>query len=488
VPVALSLGRLRLIAVALCAVGAAMPAGAALDSCRLSGVEHGALCGSLSRPLDPADPRSVRFELHFAVLPALARNKKPDPVFFLAGGPGQSAIELAGTVGRLLARLGNRRDIVLVDLRGTGRSAPLVCGEVPASAPLRESADPQQQIARLSQCLEALRRLPHGDLRLYTTALSSADVDAVRRSLGAAQINLVGVSYGTRLALDLLRQFPTTLRRVVLDGVAPSDMALPSASARDAQAVFDVALAACQAEPACDTRFARLRADWQRLLSSLPLDIEVRHPLTGQPERLRLTREMLLGLVRAPLYVPAFAAALPAAIDAAANGDFGALFGLSVAVSAGRAGAIAEGAHFSVVCSEDAPRAPTALPSTADFGEGLAPLYRAVCRDWPRAEVPAAFYAVPEAPVATLLLSGGLDPVTPPRHGQRVADALGAMARHEVAPNAGHGLLALGCIRDLVFHFIDAPSDAAALQLDAGCARAMPRPPAYLPIGPKAPP
>jgi pimeloyl-ACP methyl ester carboxylesterase len=270
----------------------------------------------------------VRFDLHFAVLPALARNKKPDPVFFLAGGPGQSAIELAGTVGRLLARLGNRRDIVLVDLRGTGRSAPLVCDEVPATAPLRESADPQQQIARLSQCREALRRLPHGDLRLYTTALSSADVDAVRRSLGPAQINLVGVSYGTRLALDLLRQFPTTLRRVVLDGVAPSDMALPSASARDAQAAFDVALAACQAEPACDTHLPRLRADWQRLLTSLPRDVEVRQPLTGQLARLRLTREMLLALVRAPLYLPAYAAAVTAAMDAAAFGEFGALFGL----------------------------------------------------------------------------------------------------------------------------------------------------------------
>ena len=96
--------------------------------CRLQGVEHEALCGSVSRALDPAQPEGLRIEVHFAVLPALARNKKPDPVFFLAGGPGQSAIGLAGPLSRMLARFGQRRDIVLVDQRGTGRSAPLDCG------------------------------------------------------------------------------------------------------------------------------------------------------------------------------------------------------------------------------------------------------------------------------------------------------------------------------------------------------------------------
>ena len=100
---------------------------AALEPCRLQGVEVGALCGQLSRPLDPARPDGPLIDLHYAVLPALARNKKPDPVFFFAGGPGQSAIELAGLVAHLTARLSNRRDVVLVDQRGTGRSAPLLC-------------------------------------------------------------------------------------------------------------------------------------------------------------------------------------------------------------------------------------------------------------------------------------------------------------------------------------------------------------------------
>ncbi|MBC7940046.1 MAG: alpha/beta hydrolase, partial [Chitinophagaceae bacterium] len=107
------------------AVAASVPPD--LKPCRLQGLEHDAWCGVLARPLDPAQAQGRQIELHYAVLPALARNKKPDPVFFFAGGPGQSAMGLAGTVSRLLARLSNRRDLVLIDQRGTGRSAPLLC-------------------------------------------------------------------------------------------------------------------------------------------------------------------------------------------------------------------------------------------------------------------------------------------------------------------------------------------------------------------------
>jgi fermentation-respiration switch protein FrsA (DUF1100 family) len=139
--------------------------------------------------------------------------------------------------------------------------------------------------------------------------------------------------------------------------------------------------------------------------------------------------------------------------------------------------------HFSVVCAEDVPRLAQAAEAPApDFGDDFAALYRDVCAFWPRGEVPAAFYTVPPAPAATLLLSGGADPATPPRHGERVAKALGAKARHVVVPQAGHGVMSLGCLRDVLFRFIDAPDDDGALKVDADCARALPRPPAFAPF------
>jgi pimeloyl-ACP methyl ester carboxylesterase len=463
---------------------AAQGATAALAPCRLQGVEHEALCGSLARPLDPAQTDGVRIELHFAVLPALARNKKPDPVFFLAGGPGQSAIGLAGPLSRMLARFGQRRDIVLVDQRGTGRSAPLDCDDEAATLPLRELADPQRRLARARACLKTLQALPHGDLRHYTTTLAMADLDAVRQALGAERINLVAASYGTRAALEYMRLYPQRVRRVVLDGAAPADMALPEASATDAQAAFDALVQACVQEPACQARHPELRQNWQALLATLPRPASVAHPLTGRSEELLLTRDMLLAMVRTALYSPATASALPAALDEAAAGRFGPLVGLSSALGPARGGgSLAQGMHFSVVCAEDLPRSDSPPPLTADFGQGLAPLYREICAFWPRGEVPAAFRQVPPAPVPTLLLSGGIDPATPPRHAERVARALGAKARHEVVPNAGHGLLALPCVREAVFRFVDAAGDAEASRLAVDCARGLPRPPAFVPLG-----
>ena len=457
--------------------------GAALSPCRIEGVAHEALCGTLSRPLDAAREGGVRIDVHFAVLPALARNKKPDPVFFLAGGPGQSAIGLAGPVSRMLSRFGQRRDIVLVDQRGTGRSAPLSCGDEPPGRPLREQLDPQRQLQRARDCLRQLQALPHGDLRHYGTTAAMADLDVVRQALGAERINLVGVSYGTRAALEVLRLYPQHVRRVVLDGVAPPDMALPEASAPDAQAAFDALLQSCAQDTACRSRHPKLQQTWQTLLASLPRTVSVAHPLTGRDETLLLTRDMLLGMVRTALYAPITAAALPAVLDAAAQGRFGPLLGLASALApARRQAALAQGMHFSVVCSEDLPGVATQALA-ADFGEGLAPLYREVCAFWPRGELAAGFRQMPPAPVATLLLSGGIDPATPPHHGERVAQALGAKARHAVVPNAGHGLLALPCVRDVVFRFVDAADDDQALRIDVDCARDIPRPPLFVPPG-----
>jgi pimeloyl-ACP methyl ester carboxylesterase len=467
----------------LCGLGA-QGATAPLVPCRLNGVEHEALCSSLSRALDPARDNGARIELHFAVLPALARHRKPDPVFFLAGGPGQSALSLAGAVSRMLARFGQRRDIVLVDQRGTGRSAPLDCGDEPATLPLREMADPQRQLVRARACLKKLQALPHGDLRHYTTTLAMADLDAVRQALGVERINLVAASYGTRAALEYMRLYPQRVRRVVLDGVAPADMVLPEASAPDAQAAFDALVQACAQEPACQARHPELRQNWRALLATLPQPVRVAQPLTGRSEELLLTRDMLLAMVRTALYSPTTTSALPAALAEAAAGRFGPLVGLSSAHGPARGGgSLAQGMHFSVVCAEDLQGRDSPPQPAADFGQGLAPLYREICAFWPRGEVPAAFRQVPPAPAPTLLLSGGIDPATPPRHAERVVSALGAKARHEVVPNAGHGLLALPCVREAVFRFVDADGDADALRVPADCARGIPRPPVFVPLG-----
>ena len=475
------LGAVALVAVMLCA-----PLGARADSvlqpCRVPGIRTEVQCGVLPRALDPAQPAGVKIDIHYVVVPALARRKLPDPVFLLAGGPGQSAISVAPMVLQQMSRLGNRRDLVFVDQRGTGKSAPLMCAE-DRSPSLAQQIDPQRRETRLRQCLAQLQKLPYGDLRFFTTTLAMQDVDAVRQALGAAQINLVGASYGTRAALEYLRQFPQVVRRGVIDGVAPPDMALPSSASGDNQAVLDALLADCERDAACRHSYPSLRADWAAMLARLPQDTVVAHPLTGAVQTLRLTREAVLGAVRGPLYAPTLTAALPYAVQQAALGRFEALLGLGTMLGGRGPNRLAEGMHFSVVCAEDLPRPGDALPSPGpDFGDTFAELYQQACAYWPRGVVPAAFYSVPNSHAPVLVLSGGLDPVTPPRHGQRVAQALGATARHVVVAHAGHGVMNLVCMRDVLFRFIDAPDDAAAQAVDAGCAASMPRPPAFVPV------
>lgn len=459
-----------------------------LTECRIPGLAQAVRCGSVRRPLDPARPQGIALDIRFVVVPALARRKLTDPVFLLAGGPGQSAIALAPTVMPIFGRLHNRRDIVFVDQRGTGRSAPLDCEEADRE-PLSDASDPERQLAQLRACRKRLETLsyvagPDG-LRHFTTTVAMQDLDAVRAALGAARIDLVGASYGTRAALEYLRQFPGAVRRMVLDGAVPPDMVLPASHSTDAQAALDAVFAACRSEPACARAHPKLQADWEALLAGLPRTVTVADPVTGVREAMRLTRGRVLGAVRGPLYLPALAAGLPAAIDAAATQDrFEGLAGLASLLTTRRGDdRVAIGMHFAVVCAEDVPRLGTGTdPPGRDFGRDLARLYAKACADWPRADVPAAFYTMAPSPAPVLVLSGGLDPAAPPRHGGRVVAALGPMARHVVVDHAGHGLLGLGCLGDVVYRFIDAADAGAALGVDATCAASIPRPPAFEPM------
>ena len=481
-----------LAALAALAIHGAPAVGAPpLAECRLPGLRHSVLCGVVQRPLDPARPAGATIAVHYVVVPAMARRKLPDPVFLLAGGPGQSAIDIAPATWPLFSRLNNRRDIVYVDQRGTGRSAPLACPDT-RHEPLAAQADPNRPFEQLMACQAALLELPYlhapADLGLFTTTIAMQDLDAVRRQLGAVRINLVGVSYGTRAALEYLRQFPATVRRSVLDAVAPPDMALPASFSTDGQAAWDALLRDCERDPACRQRFPALRADWSALLASLPKPVSAAQPHSGALEHFRLTRAMVLGAVRGALYSPAVAAALPAAVTEAAAGRYEGLIGVGALLTSGKSAAPAMGMHFSVVCAEDMagladlPRA-VANPPGIDFGTDQAALYARACARWPRGAVPAAFYRVARSATPALLFSGGLDPVTPPRHGERVAAALGPSAQHVVVPQGGHGVMAIGCARDVVFRFIDATDDRDATGVDASCLKAIPRPPSFQPPG-----
>jgi pimeloyl-ACP methyl ester carboxylesterase len=202
--------------------------------CRLPEFPQELRCGKVQRPLNPAEPGGKKIDVHYVVLPSQDKNKLPDAVFLLAGGPGQSAISVAGFGQAMLSRLNKRRDLVFVDQRGTGRSASLACPELENSPDVADDVQMQKQS---DACLARLKTLPHGDLRFYSTSIAVQDIEAVRKQQAYDRINLVGASYGTRVGLEFARQFPLSVKRMVLDGVVPPDMSLPAA---DAQAAWMV--------------------------------------------------------------------------------------------------------------------------------------------------------------------------------------------------------------------------------------------------------
>jgi pimeloyl-ACP methyl ester carboxylesterase len=290
------------------------------------------------------------------------------------------------------------------------------------------------------------------------------------------------------VALEYQRQFPGAVRRMVLDGAAPADMVLPASFSTDNQQALDGLLAACARETGCARSHPDLRQRVDALLASLPRPARAAHALSGKEETFQLTRDMVLGAVRSALYSPTLASALPRALDDASRGELSGLVGLTATFVSRKPTRIAAGMHLSVVCAEDAPRLAGATDKPgAQFGTQFAALYERLCAAWPRGAVPAEFYTLHPSAVPVLVLSGGIDPATPPRHGERVTRALGPLARHVVVAHAGHGVMGIGCMRDVVFRFIDAGTPAQALAVDAGCAAAVPRPLAFLPVGAASP-
>lgn len=160
-----------------------------------------AQCASLRVPENPAAPSGRSIALKIAWLESEAGGgSTPDPVFFIAGGPGQSATEVAAIVDMGLHEVRKQRDIFLVDQRGTGGSHPLECRDA-AGKPLAlengSQATAEQLTAYAGQCAAGLR--DDADPRYYTTSEAIGDLDAVRAALGVQSLNLIGASYGTRV-------------------------------------------------------------------------------------------------------------------------------------------------------------------------------------------------------------------------------------------------------------------------------------------------
>jgi pimeloyl-ACP methyl ester carboxylesterase len=455
----------------------------ALAPCHVKGVELDMRCGTLDVAENRDKPEGTRLKVWFAIMPAIAKGSVLDPIVVLAGGPGQSDSSVAGLVMPLFAKLNRNRDIVFIDQRGTGHSGALNCPPPKGSSLIASQLDPNVVIDSLDACARAFHE--HGiDVTHYLTTDAAQDIDAVRSALGYSRINLWAASYGTRLALEYLRLYPDSARSAVLDGPAPSSLQLPLAAGADTDRALDALIRNCASEIRCKSAHPQLEHDLDALFAKVDdksLAVTLTDPVTGEKMPLVLSSDVLASWLRTPLYSALTASLVPQAILDAASGNVDSLAALNLSVGGDVIDELSLGMHLSVVCSEDLANVDqaqvTALASTR-FRSAFFDLYEKMCAHWPTRKVPAAFFAAPHSSVPVLILAGGLDPATPPAHGEAILPGL-SQGRMLVAPNLGHGVSESACAPDLIYRFF---READARSLDGSCLTRLPRPLFFEPI------
>lgn len=439
-----------------------------LKPCTIPGVEGGVLCGSYNVFENRQTKAGRQIPLFIAILPAIESPSEPDPLFFIAGGPGQGASSLAGFASRAFAEVRRHRDIVLVDLAGTGRSAALKCPMYPT---VHEVVGDFYPLAQVQACRQSLSTTV--DLRRYTTSNLTDDLDEVRAALGYDKINIYGTSYGTRAALVYVRRHRAHVRSIAIKAIAPPTMQGTMHYARDTERSLQYLFRACAADANCAKAFPDLESEFRKVLwraSRGALRGFIPDPAGGAPVELPLSRGVVASTLLGLLQNSNSAVRLPLLIHTTFTGDTKPLVEAIVEYRRGLDAGISMGMHLSVMCSEDAPRMNPARAKISDRGTALGD-YRvaqlaSACREWIRGEVPRGYAQPVRSDVPALLISGTLDPNTNERWGNAAARFL-RNSTHVIIPNLSHGFSSINeCGARFMAEFIDKGS---AKGIDFSC-------------------
>ncbi len=433
-------------------------------------------CATYAVPENPAELTGRKIELNLTLIPAKSREPKPDPVVFLAGGPGQGASDAYLSAAAAFAPLRKDRHVLLVDQRGTGKSNPLPC-----PFPDWKSAEPVTVAVMRRMALACRTELEQrADLRFYTTSDYIRDLETVRTAMGVVQFNLAGGSYGTRVALEYLRRHPNAIRSVFIDSVAPPELALAQDHARNLEDALTLMSSRCRADAACGKRYGdprRTLLELDRQLRRNPVPVRYRHPNTHEWSEAQFTRDTLGVIARLFAYSPEGLSMLPLLVDQAAKGHPEAMLAQAEIVMQWVEGSLAHGMELSVICAEDEP---WLKPNPGDagtlMGGELGDYIKAQCSVWPRGQVPPDFKMPVVSSSPVLLLSGEFDPVTPPRYAEQVAKTL-SNSRNLVARGQGHTPMSEGCMPKLLAEFVNKLNPK---ELDASCLDALGDSPFFL--------
>lgn len=440
------------------------------DYCHVQDIKQQIKCGTLLVPENYQQKNGTEISINFAVLPAIDNSQNKAPMMFLAGGPGQSAVSLAGGLYRAFNEVRKTRDIILVDQRGTGQSSPLQCEDAVNIDPYTSwSKDFDQQ--QIKDCLQSF----DVDLSQYTSENAIRDFDQVREALGYNKLAIYGGSYGTRAGLVYMRMFPESLESVVLDSVGPIEVPI-GPFGQSAARSFDLLIANCAAEESCQKAYPNLRAEFDKVVGKLtdePAQISMPHPRLGTPTTMNIDREKFISTIFMQLYSVEGRSLVPLVIHQAAQGNFAPLAGLTAMGDTDPAMFV--GLTFNIVCNEDYPKVGKqgfAKDADNSFNQEISHVgWKLACPIWPQYRPASDFYQPVTADIPTLIISGELDPVTPPSNGD-FTDATLPNSKHIVMKHSSHTPGVTPCAVNIINEFINEknPND-----LDESCLEEIPK-------------
>ncbi|MES1240887.1 MAG: alpha/beta fold hydrolase [Acidobacteriota bacterium] len=465
-------------------LAAAQTAKLELGPCQGPGLPKEARCGTYEVFENRSAKSGRKIPLKVVVIPADAPRKERDAIAYFAGGPGGSSVREGVWLAEVFHRSGPRtRDLLLVDLRGTGGSDPLECPAMEGTQGVQGFLDDFAPLEGVRACREELGRTR--DLPQYTSENAVDDVDEVRAALGYDRLNLVGGSYGTRSELIYMRRHPSSVRTATLLRTVANDATTPLHFARITQEALDGLIAECAGDAACGKVFPRLREEVAEILARAekePVRVELADSQTGKPFTLRLGRFGVAQILRYLLYSTANAAQLPLFVHLAAQGDFKPLAEFAREFG----GLESAGFFFSVTCAEDVAfiREEAIAPAVAGtfLGDTRIRQQQAACKAWKPAKLGPGFQAPTVSDVPTLILSGERDPATPASDGDRVVRHLSHGVHLVVADGAhsNNGMKGEDCELDLMTKLIESGTTD---RLDTSCIAKMERPAFALGVG-----
>lgn len=436
-------------------------------------------CGYLIVPEDHAKPDGPTLKLAVARFRSDSGNPEPDPIVYLEGGPGGSPLRsLVPQFDAYLSGLLKKRDLILFDQRGTGYSQPAL--DCPESIQQTMDMLPQNLTAAQSEDLsnKALltcreRLIKEGvNLAVFNSAQNAADIGALVKALNLQQVNLYGISYGTRLALTAMRDVPHVIRSVVIDSVYPPQVDLYSQLPVNGARAFEALFKACADDRACADAFPDLKSEFFKLvdrLNTAPVTMTITLHSGEQKEAL-MNGDGLIGLVFQSLYGTTIIPSIPRMIFDIRDGNYTMAAGLQAEFLASMDN-ISNGMQYSVQCNEEVPFDNSAdldatLKQYPQYGALAARGQYAFCSAWGVPTANAKENQPVSSSIPTLVFSGGFDPITPPTWAELTAATLSQSYDFNL-PRGGHGTsLSEDCPRKIMLAFLDNPSakpDAACI-------------------------